>query len=320
MILFKLTSSISALSSSITASGGIDGFCRIHSHLRVYFQLLTVRNGPSLKAFHVRFCSSKDPQTVLEDDGDPVRDVLPMVCQPGRIGSQSSSLVHLWPFSCIPWLIHMVFFVDDEVYRHLGITRRALLGTWNCSFNMPTRISHPRSSPRRRCSLLTEAPPASPRAEHGLFLPPECLRLSHQARVQRRIVRCECHGEEEGLFGWIAINCLIDGFAGRHKDARTMYGFLGMGGASTQIAFEPAEEDVMGNEGALVDVRLKLLGGTQIEHKVFVTTWLGSGTNQVRERYVAEVVQRAATCDDGVDSDSGVDTVCRLILSWPSTS
>jgi golgi apyrase len=101
-------------------------------------------------------------------------------------------------------------------------------------------------------------------------------------------------GEEEGLFGWIAVNHLMDGFGGGgRKDAKdgktkTTYWFLDMGGASTQIACEPADEDVVGNEAALVDVRLRLLGGAEIKHKVFVTTWfkMGYGTNKARERYV----------------------------------
>jgi len=112
-------------------------------------------------------------------------------------------------------------------------------------------------------------------------------------------------GEEEGLFGWIAVNYLMDGFVGGHKDEKTTYGFLDMGGASTQIAFEPADKDVVGTEAALVDVRLRLLGGKEIKHRVFVTTWLGYGTNQARERYVAEVIRHAEgveTLDDGVDS------------------
>jgi len=95
-------------------------------------------------------------------------------------------------------------------------------------------------------------------------------------------------GEEEGLFGWIAVNYLMDGFSSS-SDERTTYGFLDMGGASTQIAFEPsAENQKMAN--SLIDVRLRLLGGEEIHHKVFVTTWLGYGTNQARERYVGNII------------------------------
>ncbi|KIM48649.1 hypothetical protein M413DRAFT_82901 [Hebeloma cylindrosporum] len=95
-------------------------------------------------------------------------------------------------------------------------------------------------------------------------------------------------GEEEGLFGWIAVNYLMNGFSGS-SDARTTYGFLDMGGASTQIAFEPSPENQK-QANNLVDVRLRLLGGEEIHHKVFVTTWLGYGTNQARERYVGQAI------------------------------
>ncbi|KAJ7355929.1 nucleoside-diphosphatase [Mycena albidolilacea] len=92
-------------------------------------------------------------------------------------------------------------------------------------------------------------------------------------------------GEEEGLFGWIAVNYLMDGFL----ESQTTYGFLDMGGASTQIAFEPQAAHV-DDQMTLIDVRLRLLGGEEIHHKVFVTTWLGYGTNQARERYVGQAI------------------------------
>ncbi|KAG8907983.1 Golgi apyrase [Tulasnella sp. 403] len=104
-------------------------------------------------------------------------------------------------------------------------------------------------------------------------------------------------GEEEGLFGWIAVNYLMNGFAVTHKDhdRPTTFGFLDMGGASTQIAFEPIIEPdgtVRTEDENLVDVTLRLLNGEEIHHKVFVTTWLGFGTNQARQRYVKQEVSR----------------------------
>ncbi|KAJ3569404.1 hypothetical protein NP233_g5067 [Leucocoprinus birnbaumii] len=119
-------------------------------------------------------------------------------------------------------------------------------------------------------------------------------------------------GEEEGLFGWIAVNYLMDGFKskasssakGKEKEVsfpRTTYGFLDMGGASTQIAFEPSEEHVQDVKGkGLVDVRLRLLSGEEIRHKVFVTTWLGYGTNQARERYLGRMI---AELNSGQEDD-----------------
>ncbi|KAH9843133.1 nucleoside phosphatase family-domain-containing protein [Rhodofomes roseus] len=96
-------------------------------------------------------------------------------------------------------------------------------------------------------------------------------------------------GEEEGLFGWIAVNYLTDGFSGAGEQPLT-YGFLDMGGASTQIAFEPSTVESDKSSDNLIDVRLRLLNGREVQHKVFVTTWLGYGTNQARERYVSAVV------------------------------
>lgn len=109
-------------------------------------------------------------------------------------------------------------------------------------------------------------------------------------------------GEEEGLFGWIAVNYLMDQFA-RDDDDHATYGFLDMGGASTQIAFEPSAEEQEKTNG-LIDVRLRLIGGEEIVHHVFVTTWLGYGTNQARERYVGETASRYEASLDVSDAST----------------
>ena len=114
-------------------------------------------------------------------------------------------------------------------------------------------------------------------------------------------------GEEEGLFGWLSVNYLMDGFTGHSQD-RTTYGFLDMGGASTQIAFEPSLAERNNPENSLIEVRLRLLGGEEIVHKVFVTTWLGYGTNQARERYVAQAVN-AFESNRSTNPDPSSDTI-----------
>ncbi|KZP01034.1 hypothetical protein CALVIDRAFT_532649 [Calocera viscosa TUFC12733] len=96
-------------------------------------------------------------------------------------------------------------------------------------------------------------------------------------------------GEDEGLFGWIAVNYLLDGFSS-HEGQRATYGFLDMGGASTQIAFEPGEDYRKNPLVPLMDVQLRLLDGEELHHQVFVTTWLGYGTNQARERYIGNII------------------------------
>lgn len=119
-------------------------------------------------------------------------------------------------------------------------------------------------------------------------------------------------GEEEGLYGWIAVNYLMDGFdkhdhkAGKHSST---YGFLDMGGASTQIAFEPTEEERVKHADNLLEVKLRLLSGKDVAHPVFVTTWLGFGTNQARNRYVDAVVRAHLRTSDEAHSSDQDDAV-----------
>ncbi|KAI0672816.1 nucleoside phosphatase family-domain-containing protein [Trametes maxima] len=116
-------------------------------------------------------------------------------------------------------------------------------------------------------------------------------------------------GEEEGLFGWIAVNYLMDGFKGSDEE-RLTYGFLDMGGASTQIAFEPTKEEQAKAQN-LMKVRLRLLNGDDILHKVFVTTWLGYGTNQARERYVGQLInEHEAARTSSTDVEEHIDDPC----------
>ena len=129
---------------------------------------------------------------------------------------------------------------------------------------------------------------------------------------------CEEHvqvisGEQEGLLGWIAINYLMDGFhfkdlsssmtlsegEAKGKEVakakqKSTFGFLDMGGASTQIAFEPSQKALASSQGQLAEddltsVHLRTLDGSDVSSDVFVTTFLGFGTNKARERYVDQL-------------------------------
>ncbi|GAA6034814.1 hypothetical protein JCM8097_009312 [Rhodosporidiobolus ruineniae] len=112
-------------------------------------------------------------------------------------------------------------------------------------------------------------------------------------------------GEEEGLYGWIAVNYLMDGFdkhehtgAGERFKHSSTYGFLDMGGASTQIAFEPSDTEQVKHADNLLEVKLRLLSGKDVRHPVFVTTWLGFGTNQARNRYIDQEIRRHVRASD----------------------
>ncbi|GAA5976654.1 hypothetical protein JCM10908_005583 [Rhodotorula pacifica] len=112
-------------------------------------------------------------------------------------------------------------------------------------------------------------------------------------------------GEEEGLYGWIAVNYLMDGFdkhehaaGGERRKHSSTYGFLDMGGASTQIAFEPSQVEQVKHADNLHQVHMRLLSGKDVKHPVFVTTWLGFGTNQARNRYIDQEVERHVRTSD----------------------
>ncbi|KAI5476611.1 golgi apyrase [Pseudohyphozyma bogoriensis] len=120
-------------------------------------------------------------------------------------------------------------------------------------------------------------------------------------------------GEEEGLYGWIAVNYLMDGFdshahnPGEKEKPSSTFGFLDMGGASTQIAFEPSEAERLKHADNLLEVKLRLLNGRDVRHPVFVTTWLGFGTNQARDRYIDQEIRTHLRATDRVHAESDED-------------
>ncbi|WWC91090.1 uncharacterized protein L201_006031 [Kwoniella dendrophila CBS 6074] len=155
-------------------------------------------------------------------------------------------------------------------------------------------------------------------------------------------------GEEEGMWGWVAVNYLMDGF-GHAPDSSTIsssssssssstssldpsesssnsllplaplaeappnslqhdsvtpvdilhhsptFGFLDMGGASTQLAFSPSQSELLKSgfdEQDLRKVSLNLLSGESVEWNLFVASWLGFGTNRARERYTDQLLDK----------------------------
>ena len=73
------------------------------------------------------------------------------------------------------------------------------------------------------------------------------------------------------------------------------FGFLDMGGASTQLAFSPTAAELARSgmaETDLHNVSLRLLSGEVVDWPVFVASWLGFGTNRARERYIEVLIER----------------------------
>jgi golgi apyrase len=152
-------------------------------------------------------------------------------------------------------------------------------------------------------------------ATAGMRLVPEDQRvavLEHACRFFRRATRfrlpdCDLHvqvipGETEGLYGWIAVNYLLGGFdrpdEHQHGKGHHTYGFLDMGGASAQIAFAPNATEAEKHANDLKLLRLRTVGGEEMEYRVFATTWLGFGANEARRRYVKSLFESYSTREE----------------------
>jgi Golgi apyrase len=58
-----------------------------------------------------------------------------------------------------------------------------------------------------------------------------------------------------------------------------------LGGASTQIAFEPTSKMASTHSNDLTSLKLRTAFGHDLNYRVFVTTFLGFGVNEARRRY-----------------------------------
>lgn len=113
-------------------------------------------------------------------------------------------------------------------------------------------------------------------------------------------------GETEGLYGWLAANYLLGGFDPMPDDGEAgndTYGFLDMGGASTQIVFAPNATESAEHWDDLKLVRLRNVDGTSNEYKVFSTSFLGFGAHVARERFVEALTDLYSTEDTNVLPD-----------------
>jgi len=89
-------------------------------------------------------------------------------------------------------------------------------------------------------------------------------------------------GEEEGIYGWTAINFLLGKLLPASTgtgtaDANSSVGALDLGGASTQISFFVPDQDILAN-------MFKLQIGAQKHWNVYVHSFLYFGINSARDR------------------------------------
>ncbi|KAF1800495.1 nucleoside phosphatase family-domain-containing protein [Mucor lusitanicus] len=127
---------------------------------------------------------------------------------------------------------------------------------------------------------------------------------------------CDSHvriipGELEGVYGWVAVNYLMGGFDNSIKaytekknpddqvEQHHTFGFLDMGGASAQIAFEPEHHQRQEHMHDLTRITLHTLDGRTVDYDVFVTTFLGYGSNEARRRYLEDRVKKLFAASNG---------------------
>ncbi|KAI9278682.1 nucleoside phosphatase family-domain-containing protein [Phascolomyces articulosus] len=146
-----------------------------------------------------------------------------------------------------------------------------------------------------------------PSEERSTLLKSTCSYI--QNNYAFHISDCDTHirvipGELEGIYGWVAVNYLMGGFdtsiqaymdGNRRQpgEQHHTFGFLDMGGASAQIAFEPEHHQREEHFEDLSRIYLHTLDGKKVEYDVFVTTFLGYGSNEARRRYLEERVKQA---------------------------
>lgn len=127
---------------------------------------------------------------------------------------------------------------------------------------------------------------------------------------------CDSHvriisGELEGVYGWVAVNYLMGGFDSSIKaytdkkdknekvEQHHTFGLLDMGGASAQIAFEPEHHQREEHKDDLTHITLHTLDGRTVDYDVFVTTFLGYGSNEARRRYLEDRVKKLFATSNG---------------------
>ncbi|KAM6296904.1 ectonucleoside triphosphate diphosphohydrolase 8-like [Aegotheles albertisi] len=102
-------------------------------------------------------------------------------------------------------------------------------------------------------------------------------------------------GEEEGAYGWITINYLLDSFTKYSPRAHTwlrpeaanIFGALDLGGASTQISFMPQGSEMNWNEAS----KLTLYG---YNYNIYTHSYLCYGQDEVLRRLAKELIVESA--------------------------
>lgn len=134
---------------------------------------------------------------------------------------------------------------------------------------------------------------ALPNAKRHKLLQETCKQLKEESHFY--LPDCDQYvmaidGETEGIFGWLALNYLIGGLddptTHDHGKGHSTYGFLDMGGASTQITFAPNTTETDKHKQKLYRVALgSLSGDDDAFYDVYSRTYDGLGVHLARKNY-----------------------------------
>ncbi|KAI5950632.1 hypothetical protein CANMA_005292 [Candida margitis] len=112
-------------------------------------------------------------------------------------------------------------------------------------------------------------------------------------------------GDYEGLYGWLSINSLIGAFddpsSHQHGKNHTTYGLLDMGGASTQVVFQPNTTEIDEHQNNLYHLDLRQVPTIdsssedykvpqQVEYNIYSDSFLGFGMYQARSKYMKSLI------------------------------
>ncbi|CDR44590.1 CYFA0S15e00320g1_1 [Cyberlindnera fabianii] len=113
-------------------------------------------------------------------------------------------------------------------------------------------------------------------------------------------------GETEGMYGWIGLNYLmgqLDNYDPK-KETHPSYGFMDMGGASTQISFVPLKKsEIEKHRDDISTLYLRSVDGDIQQWDIFVSTWLGFGANEARKRYLKNLINILPEKNNSNDED-----------------
>jgi Golgi apyrase len=113
-------------------------------------------------------------------------------------------------------------------------------------------------------------------------------------------------GETEGLYGWIGLNYLMGRLENYdpNGESHMSYGFMDMGGASTQISFVPNKQaEIDKHKDDISTLYLRNVDGSLQKWDVFVSTWLGFGANEARKRYLKNLINILPEKNNDSDED-----------------